>query len=185
MVFAIWIAQALSALVAEWTEYVSRSHWARSLYAPLIILGLVALPLSNGLMNFTRMDLSRDTQALDYGQQVFATVPDHAAVVAYGDDHTLALWYYRFVERPESHMLVIAPGLLSYAWYRDQLERHNPGWLWPPATTTQWDLFLRMLVEKNQVSHAFFWTEPDSLFQPAYQFAPVGSLFRLGAVTSP
>ena len=142
---------------------------------PLI---LVLFPLANLFGNFTTMDLTGDTEALDYGRQVFAVVPKNALIVADGDRQILALWYYRYVERPQSRVVIVAPGLLNYAWYQDQLRRHNPDWVWPPTTGLPWDRFLQALVINNIDRHPAYWTGPDPQFQQIYEFRAVGPLYQ-------
>lgn len=185
MVFAIWVGQALSVLVNEIVRRANPLYWVRPLTMPTLALGLLLLPVSNCVINFASVDQSRDTEALDYGRRVFAAIPENAAVVAYGNNHTLALWYYRYVERPNSRVMVVVPGLLSYTWYRAQLQRHNPEWLWPSSSVQQWDDFLQTLIQENQAARPIFSTDPDPHFQPADQYYPVGSLFRIVTTAKP
>ncbi|MBI4787232.1 MAG: DUF2723 domain-containing protein [Chloroflexi bacterium] len=144
-------------------------------------LFLILLPLANLALNFAAMDRSADTQARDYGRRVFDTIPENALVVADGDEHIFALWHSRYVERTDSQVMIVAPGLLSYAWYRDQLRRHNPDWVWPADSELAWDQFLRALVARNLDRHAVFWTAPDPQFERLFRFRAVDALYQVVA----
>ena len=95
--------------------------------APIVLV--VALGLFsayNLIANWQAMDLSNDHAAVDYAEQVFRTVPNDALVLAHGDEHLFALWYYRYVREPSSQVLIVSAELLQFDWYIEQVNRQLP-----------------------------------------------------------
>ncbi len=118
ILFALWIARA----IADLASYLSPMR-ARA----LLIAALVVLPGFNLVVNSSSMDLSRDHAAFDYAADAFRRVPRDAVVVADGDSHLFALWYYRYVVAPEaSQVAVVSRELLQFDWYYDALRRAMP-----------------------------------------------------------
>lgn len=182
LIFALWIACALyQAVVAIQERLTSQSLWL----VPFLAAGLYLFPLSNLVGNYAMMDASRDTEAFDYGREIFAAIPNNAMIVTDGDKHIFALWYYRYVVKPDSHVLVVAKGLVPYAWYRDQLRRQNLEWIWADAIETRWDQFLKSIVEKNSRARSIYWTDPDPVFQNTFQFRRIGSIYQVSALIPP
>ena len=185
LVFTLAIAEGWAVLVVALQSRLPRSGWLTYGSYTAMACALFVLPLANGLANFSGMDQSQDTQAVDYAHQVFTILPNDALVVPDNTDQVFALWYYRFVEHPESRVIVAVPGLLVYPWYRDRLTRQNPDWEWPDSQASTWDQFLRAVVVANIDRHAVFWTNRDSYFQQLFQFRPVGNLFQVQRATQP
>ena len=179
LVFACGIAVGLSRLVAEWVRWSEIHGLSRRWTSPLWLSILLLFPVVNLAGNWAAMDLSGDTQALDYGRQVLATVPDDALIIADGDRYTFSLWYARYVEHPESHVTLITAGLLDYGWYQQMLRRHHPGWVWPDDTGPGGAKLLEMIVTLNLERRAVFWTGSDPQFQQVFEFRPVGALYRV------
>ena len=173
-VATLWIATALPTLVSEVTRYVQRRGWTGQAVGKALVIAMFLLPVANGVVNLPGADLSQDTEALAYGREVLASLPNDALVIAEGDKPIMALWYCRYVERPESRVMIIAPGLLVYPWYREQLRRHYPDWVWPSRSVERWDEFLQILIAENLEHHAVFWTEPAPQFMQVFDFRPVG-----------
>ena len=178
LVFTLAIAIAFSRIAQELAHRTRGAIQIRRGALIALALILILFPAVNLVRNFAAMDLSGDTEAVDYGRQVFAIAPENALIVADGDRHILALWYYRDVECPQSRVLIVAPGLLTYTWYIEQLRRHNPDWTWPPATGLPWDQFLRTLVADNIDRRPVFWTSSDPQFQQVYEFRATGPLYQ-------
>ncbi len=176
LVYALWMGVGCADAVESLEIAAAATRAAR--FVPLVVGAIFLLPAANLALHFASQDLREDTQALAYGRQAFETMPSDALVVADGDRHILALWYYRYVEQPESRVLIVAPGLLTYRWYRESLRRHYPEWTWPAPWQGRWDTFLRELIDKNADRHAVFWTNDEPVFQQAFTFNPAGLLFR-------
>lgn len=180
MAFAIYIAAALGDIVGAVSRRVPSLGWQRTAFPAVVVAGLSLLPLSNLTLNFSGMDISRDTEALDYAQQAFAVMPDNALVVSSDTgEHIFSLWYYRYVERPDSHVLIVVPGLLDFPWYRQELKRHNPTWVWSQPPPRDWLSFLETFIANNKERHPVFWAERDPLFEKTYSFTPAGPIYRV------
>ncbi|MBI3914937.1 MAG: hypothetical protein HY327_12220 [Chloroflexi bacterium] len=179
MIFSLWIAVGLHFLVNQLTNYLAHRGMRAQWHLPAVSALLLLLPATNLVANFSAMDLSQDTRALEYGKQVFAAVPDNAVIIADGDEHIFALWYYRYVEKPNSRVAVIAKGLAGYAWYRDILRREYPEWTWSESGGLPWDQFLQTLVTSNQRRYSFFWTDADPRFESVFRFQRVGLLYEV------
>ncbi len=118
IIFALWIARGIA-------------DGARML-SPLparvtLIAALVVLPGFNLTANFSALDLSRDHTAFDYAADAFRGLPRGAVIVADGDPHLFALWYYRYVIAPDaSQVTVVSRELLQFDWYYDAMRRAMP-----------------------------------------------------------
>jgi hypothetical protein len=184
IIFALWIAGGLGGLLEQVSQRVSLAHFSKQQWAWVIGAVSLLLPLRNLIGNWATVDLSQDTVAIDYAHQVFASVPDGAMVVAEGDEHIFALWYSRYVEKPESHVTIVAKGLLVYPWYREQLARQHPEWSWPGFEGLEWSQYLRLLVQSNLSAHPIYWTETDSYFANFFQFRSAGLLYQVSPATT-
>ncbi len=205
VVFVLWVAVGLAAIVREISERlelgsrtaalsaVKNAHpshaqdgWATTLLkSSILTLGLFLLPLWNLASHWSAMDLSRDTAALDYARQVFAAVPDDAMVIADGDQQIFALWYYRYVEQPRSRVTIVGKGLVVFPWYHETLKRHNREWAWPEAEGLAWNQFLEILIRQNLDRHSVFWTDLDPYFQQIFRFDAQGLVYRTSTLAPP
>ncbi len=180
MAFAFYIAVSLGEIVKALAQHLPASGWQRSTFPVLVVVGLSLFPLSNLVLNFSSMDLSQDTEALDYARQAFGVMPDNALIVSSDTgEHIFSLWYYRYVEHPDTHVLIVVPGLLAFPWYQQELERHNPDWVWSHPPASDWFPFLESLIANNKARHPVFWAERDALFEKTYSFTPAGPIYRV------
>jgi hypothetical protein len=76
--------------------------------------------------NWQALNLSNDREAFVYAEKIFQTVPRDAVVLADGDEHLFALWYYRYVVAPSSQVSIVSAELLQYDWYVEQTYRRMP-----------------------------------------------------------
>jgi len=180
--FSFWIAVALFEIVTALDRWLGRSVSIQSLRTPLLVFALFLLPLANLIGNYAARDLSQDTEAVDYAKRVFQQIPDNAIVIAEGDKHIFALWYYRYVERPSSRVGIVAQGLTVYPWYREQLKRQFSDWNWPESSISDPSGFLKRLTVLNLGQRSIFWTDPATDFRNVIQFRPVGQLFEVLSV---
>ncbi len=184
LIFSLWMSATLFKVVSGLSHHASTPAIRK--FAPVAIaLGLLLLPLANGVRNLSAMDLSMDTEALDYSRHVFETVPEGSLVIADGDRHIFALWYYRFVERPESRVMVIARGLLSYGWYREGLRRRGSDFAWPDPSEESASAFIQTLVLDNWNRHSIFSTDADPESASLFYFHQVGPLYQITALSQP
>jgi hypothetical protein len=119
LAFAIWIGLGLGEVALLLDKH---NRWGR-----LIVNGiLVVLVLWMAVMNYPKLDLSRDQRAEQFEKAVFAALPPQAIVVAKGDEALFSLWYYHFVLKGRPDIAVLADGLLSFPWYIDVLHDTYP-----------------------------------------------------------
>ena len=112
LVFAIWIGFGvgnLNRLLAQ------QKSWLR----PGVSIILLASFLGMAVMNYPKLDLSRDRQTQKFTKAVFAALPPEAIVIAKGDRSLFSLWYYHFVIKERQDIAVLSRGLLRNAWYID------------------------------------------------------------------
>ncbi len=119
VVVAFWIATGLRELLEHVTDPRMQS---------LAAIAILCLPAYNLIVNYQTMDLSRDRQAIDYARTTFETASPDAVVLADGDEHLFALWYYRYVDAGRSsRVFVVSSELLEFDWYWDQVRAQLSG----------------------------------------------------------
>ncbi len=175
LVMALWIAVGCGALAEA---LIPHGRWVALMLGVLIS----SLPLGNLAGNFAALDLSNDQTAREYGRAVFATLPPDALIVADHDPYVFALGYARYVEQPNSRALIVVPGLLAFDWYRAQLQRQYPAWIFPAWTNNGADDFLAALVRANLARYPLYWAEPDAAMERRLVFQPVGNLNQVVGV---
>ena len=117
LIFALWIAYGLADLANRLP-----ARWGMAVAS----VALVFLPGFNFVSNYSAVNVSQDHTAYAYAQHVFATVPNDAVVLADGDEHLFALWYYRNVVAKGSSVVVVSTDLLQYAWYYNEVRAWLP-----------------------------------------------------------
>ncbi len=177
MLFALWMGVGWWGLFTQVLPQVLRSsQWAEG---GLIVL-MVGVPLFNVVANYDNLDLSKDVEAREYVAGVFREAPDGSLVLANSDAHVFSLWYQRYVEEPDSRVMVVATPLLQYQWYWDQLRRLSPERV-PFQDPGSFDARLLALVEANQAEGGVYFTYEDILVKGRYPLVPQGTLFRVEA----
>ena len=167
MLFALWIAFGLADLARRLS-----SGWMRG----ALIGALLLMPTYNLVANFSAQDLSRDRQAFDYAQTIFAHMPSDAVILADGDAHLFALQYYRYVIAREARAAVVSAELLQFDWYYDQVLRRMPE---VGARESEYGARVAQIVEKNlNAGHAVYTTAREGWFA-VYQVQPEGEVFRI------
>ena len=92
----------------------------------VLTVALVLFSAYNLGANWQVLNLSNDREAFAYAEKIFQTVPRDAVVLADGDEHLFALWYYRYVVAPSSQVSIVSAELLQYDWYVEQTHRRLP-----------------------------------------------------------
>lgn len=113
--FAIWIGIALGRLM----NILPRGQfWLASLFAAWLVF--------SAIQTWPHVDLSRDTQAEQFGESILAQTPQDAILFAKGDEAVFTLWYFHYAlgERPD--VVVIATDLLHFDWYQETLRATYP-----------------------------------------------------------
>jgi hypothetical protein len=95
---------------------------------PRAALGLV-LAASIGwqlVSGWPLVDVSRDTQAREWGEALLRALPPQAVVRTQDDGQTFALWYLQLVRGERPDVAIVDDRLLRFDWYRRQLLRRYP-----------------------------------------------------------
>ncbi len=119
LVFAIWIGCGLGKLAGLLD---GKPKWIGLAAGGLLLLSLGVM----AVLNFPKLDLSKDQRAAQFEKTVFAALPPQAIVVAKGDEALFAMWYAHFVRKDRPDIAVLADGLLNQAWYFDVLHATYP-----------------------------------------------------------
>jgi len=105
-------------------------------YRPLVVGGLLAVPLLLVLLNAPRLSLRDDTAAEEFWQWALAEAPPEAVLLTSRDDHTLTLWYAHFVLHQRPDVVVVDTRLVAYPWHQSDLQRARPELTDLPNLTT-------------------------------------------------
>ncbi|MFW5941182.1 MAG: DUF2723 domain-containing protein [Chloroflexota bacterium] len=89
---------------------------------PLVLL----LPLALLMLNFNRLDLSKQDQARRLTTPVLQEAPQGAVLLTEGDRTTFTFWYLQHVERMRSDLILVDQNLLAFDWYRRRLKQQYP-----------------------------------------------------------
>jgi hypothetical protein len=122
VISALWLSEGLAAGLV-WLRGRLARRWDLAARVCLVCVG----PLFALVMNYSSMDVHRDTAARDFGEEVLAAAPRRAVLLSAQDAHTFTLWYFQHVLRQRSDVAVVDTGLLGYDWYRAGLLRAYPG----------------------------------------------------------
>jgi hypothetical protein len=131
MVNGIWIAAGILNLVVSLSEFVERSPDAwisrfRSAIVPVVLIAaVIGTSVWSVAFNYAGVDVSSDTEAMDYVAEAFDTAGPGALIVA-EDIPTFSLWYQSFVVEPDQDVAVVAWFLLGFDWYWEHLQRQFP-----------------------------------------------------------
>lgn len=118
--FAIWIGIALGNLMQLWPR------------GQFLLAGLFAAWLMfSAIQTWSRIDLSHDNQAEQFGESILAQTPQDAILFAKSDEAVFTLWYFHYAlgERPD--VVVIATDLLPFDWYQQTLRATYPALVVP------------------------------------------------------
>jgi hypothetical protein len=183
LLFTLWIARGSSFLFTKMLHPWLTKRWGLASSRPhllsLVSLSLLLLPMFLVHQNYPVLDLSEDRTAYDYAAQVFADIPSEALIIADTDAHIFSLWHFRYVVAPESEAVVLAKGLIHYAWYRENLSLHHPQVIMPQnGEDPHAQLFA--LIDANLPYRPIYLTDPDHEILTRYGHTKVGTLYKLG-----
>ena len=156
-----------------------------SQWSPWAVRGLltiaIAVPASNIVANYRELDLSKDMGAQQYAATVFQQVGDEALILAHTDAHIFTLWYQRYVQEPDSRVMVVVPHILQFQWYWDDLRRQYPQRL-PREDPGGWDLRTRALVEVNLPKGPVYVAREEETLEGHFEMVPDGLMYRVVAL---
>ncbi|MCA9969691.1 MAG: DUF2723 domain-containing protein, partial [Anaerolineales bacterium] len=84
------------------------------------------LPLALLLINFSRMNLSRDAGIQPLAEPALQQAPPNAVVLTPGNATIFALWYAQHVNGLRPDLILVDENLFAFAWYRARLARQHP-----------------------------------------------------------
>ncbi len=87
----------------------------------LLILPLLLIPL-----NVARISLRNDDAAETFWRSALAQAPPDALLLTSQDEHTLILWYARFVLGKRPDVLTVDTRLADYPWHQRDLKNLDP-----------------------------------------------------------
>ncbi len=192
---AIWIAVGLNALLIKVAE---KSFYK---YAAIAVLLLGFIPL---VLNYKKCDESKNYLVEDYTKNMFNSIEPNGIIISYQWDYFVsASYYYQFVEKHRSDVVVIDKELLRRSWYFKQLQVKYPGLI--EKSKNEIDAFLvelskfehnlpytyeliegrfndaiKSFIEKNYDERAIYVTpEIEPQYTEGFQRAPSGLCFQL------
>ncbi len=192
---ALWIAIGLNTLLIKVTE---KSFFR---YVAIFVLLLAFIPL---FMNYKTCDESKNYLVEDYTKNMFNSIVPNGIIISYQWDYFIsASYYYQFVEKYRSDVVIIDKELLRRSWYFKQLQNMYP-WLiekskkeidaflvelykfehnLPYAYETIEGRFKNVInsfIEKNYGERTIYVTpEIEPQYTEGYQRVPTGLCFQL------
>lgn len=173
MAAALWLGVGAIALAREAASLTPRFPGVGK---KGVLLLLLLLPFLSVAWNYRSVDLLGDRTVQEYIAQAVSGIELDAVIVADTDPHVFSLWYWRYVQEPESTVDVVAEGLLEYPWYQRQLLRRSPGLL--PAGALSGGAGLIGLLDVNVGKRPVYLTDPDLSVAERYRLDLVPGTLR-------
>ena len=175
LMIALWISLGVRSLVDELavpliagSRFVRFVPWTIGVFAVVMALAVPGLsvlrnyPSSGGF----ELDLSRDTAARAYGEEVFQQVEPDAVVMTHPDASVFSLWYRKYVVEQDSEVLLVGRNFLQFDWYLDGLRSRHPG-LIPSELPEDFAGVVRAVVDEHLGTRAVYLTIPDPILLQA------------------
>ena len=117
--FSAWAIARGVLSIHDWLSH----HTARfTLYSSVVTAGIVfIIPLNIIITNFAFMDLSHDSSASDFAQQMWSHLPPNAILLTSSDAQTFALWYYRAIDKQRPDVSVVDTRMSEADWYNQMV----------------------------------------------------------------
>ena len=110
--------------LAGWGAMIPLRRW-------LGLAGLAAA-LALGALQFPVCDHAGDFIGYDYVRNLFLSTPHGALLYCEGDSNTAGPFFERFVQHHRPDVTIVTTVLSDYPWYRQALQRQDPGLKLPP-----------------------------------------------------
>jgi tetratricopeptide (TPR) repeat protein len=115
LIYGLWMGVA-----AAWLgEKLSRLN--KNFFYTVILIPLFALKA-----NYFENDKSKYTFAYDYGMGILESLEPGAVLLTTGDQPIFILYYLHYVEAVRPDVALLSGGLLSSAWYREEVRYKYP-----------------------------------------------------------
>lgn len=132
LALAIWSGLGLAWWLEEAATRLTKRLAVLALAACVISLGVAAVRHLPGV------DASRDRRAEAFAQAVFNQAPQGAMIFTNSDTDTFPLWYFHFAEGARPDVIIVVKGLLSFDWYRQELQAAYGPLVLPEEWTLGW-----------------------------------------------
>jgi hypothetical protein len=149
---------------------------AQSAAAALIVVAVAVVPLSSVALNYERLDLSGDDEAIGYATSILDEVPDGVVVLSMMEGRVFSLWYASTVVHSERDVLVVAVPLLQFDWYWRSLSARYPDRV-PRETPDTPEDAIRLIVEHNAAHTPAYFTYRDQYIHEHFAVERQGRLF--------
>jgi hypothetical protein len=157
--------------------------WARVPLKPVWATPLVLLAVATQLgIHYGAVNQRGNHLLEDYGRAMLEPLPPDAILVTQGDLCLSTARYWQIAQHARADVAIIHENLMSYSWYRPQVEARIPGIFIPPPAYVPGPavaLSLRPFLDANSGKHRIFicneglpGDDPDRA--AAYQTVPWG-----------
>lgn len=131
IIFSIWIGISFNNFITK----ISTEHKWMGI---ITLLCIILLSTSWFMNNWKTVDASKDDQAEKFGQMAMEKIPLNAIVFANDEKASFSLWYFHFVLKERSDLIILSTDLLSYSWYRERMRAIYPSILIPDPKDPLW-----------------------------------------------
>lgn len=184
-IWAGWAAGAVTLLPAAVSKRASKPGAGRVWLSALMAALLGLAPFAAVAGHWSDCDLSDNFDAIDYGEESFASFEPNALVIEVRYERAFVMWYYREVEyaatRPDVAIVYVEH--MVFQWGLDLLRRKYPdlavpehplGGRYPHATSEEW--MIRHNISKRPI---YTGELVPALMNEGYRFEAVGLLYRV------
>ena len=139
MSVSIWIGVGISWIGNLLLMGLSRYSYSNKVMPMLItVFVFAAIPTINLLSNYSAMNLSGNTEALQYAREIIESVETDAIILADSDQELFPIWYYVHVLKNDPKPTILSTRLMQFDWYIRQKQRLIPN-IVPLSTSTDKD----------------------------------------------
>ncbi|MBI5715007.1 MAG: DUF2723 domain-containing protein [Chloroflexi bacterium] len=136
LALAIWLGLGAASLLERVSGSAPR-------VAAVISASLLLLVILQAIGHLPEVDASRDHRAEEFARRVLDAAPPAAMIFTNGDDDTFPLWYFHFALNERPDLIIVVKRLLTFDWYRLQLQERYNGVVLPNELNGDWKTFIR------------------------------------------
>lgn len=160
--------------IGEWIAGRVRPGLQR--FATLAVAVVAIAALGAGVaVNYRDLDRSTNHVARQYGEDLLASLPPHAILLASGDEKLMPVAYLQAVEHARPDVTVVYFGVLNgTVWYANQLQRRDPDLVMPAEFTRAQRRNWKTFIQANQKRPTFAMVGAELDLGGDFWFYPVG-----------